>query len=173
MRLIILLQIAALAFNFSDIGVQGGSEQVRQYEVILYEGVAPESYPEEAKAELKPEKPRLSIRVEEGEKFHAEGNGAMFEGKILSVKEGKAEFRIERSRLASTECDHISATVGLGEAVSPRSCGFSSIIFLYYFRVKSVNKDGHDGSEEDTPNNGMQRTRNRAPLSSSIARARR
>jgi hypothetical protein len=97
----------------------------------------------EARDEPK-EKPLLAMRVEEGEKFHAEGNGVMFEGKILSVKEAKLELRIEKSRLGTTECNSISATVELGGALSPRSCAFSSIIFIYYFRVKSVNekKDG-------------------------------
>jgi hypothetical protein len=144
MRLLSLIQATALVLGFSFVRGQSGPEQVKQYEVILYEGVAPESYPEEAREDLKPEKPRLSMRVEEGEKFHAEGNGAMFEGKILSVKDGKIELRIERSKLASTGCDHISASVELNEAVSPKVCGFSSIIFSYYFRVKSVAGDGPD-----------------------------
>ena len=145
MRLLSLIQATALAVGFSCIGTQNTPERVKQYEVILYEGAAPESYPEEARKDLKLEKPRLSMRVEEGEKFHAEGNGAMFEGKILSVKDGKLELRIDRSQLASTGCNHISASVGLNDAVSPKLCGFGSIIFLYYFRVKNVAEDGHAG----------------------------
>jgi|SRR5215204_997533 len=158
MRLLILIQATALVLGFPCIGVQSGPEQVKQYEVILYEGAAPESYPEEARKDLKPEKPRLSMRVEEGEKFHAEGNGAMFEGKIPRVKDGKVELRIDRSQLASTGCDRISASVGLNEAVSPKLCGFGSIVFLYYFRVKDITKDSPDRPEADTPNNGMHPT---------------
>jgi hypothetical protein len=158
MRLLTLIQAITLALGFSCVRAQSGPEPVKQYEVILYEGAAPESFPEEDGKDLKPEKPRLSMRVEEGEKFHAEGNGAMFEGKILSVKEGKVELKIERSRLTSTECDDISATMGLGEAVSPRTCGFQSIIFLYYFRVKSVAEDGRDGAEGVTSNIAMLRS---------------
>ena len=61
----------------------GNSAQVPQYDVIMYEGFPLESYPEEARKELKPEKRLLSIRVEAGVQFHAEGRRTMFEGRIL------------------------------------------------------------------------------------------
>jgi len=65
----------------------------------------------------------------------------MFEGKILGKKDGKIELRINRSRLGTTQSDHISASVALNEAVSPKQYGFQSIIMFYYFRVKSVDDD--------------------------------
>ena len=138
MRALTLIQAMALVLILSCVAARA-QVPVKQYEVILYEGSPPEEYFGEARDNPK-EKALLSMRVEEGEKFHAEGNSVMFEGKILSVKEARLELKIEKSRLGSTECSSISATVELGGALSPRSCAFSSIIFIYYFRVKSVNE---------------------------------
>ena len=148
MRLLILFQAVALTLSFTGVGAQSGSERVKQYDVILYEGASPESYPEEARKELKPEKPLLTIRVEEGEKFHAEGNGAMFEGKILGVKGNEIEVRIERSHLGSTSASDFTRDVKLKEGFTSTLFGFSSIIRLYYFRVKSVSEDNGEKAVE-------------------------
>jgi hypothetical protein len=165
MRLLILLQVVSLTLIPPAVGVQEGPEQATRYDVIMYAGVPPESYPEEARKELKPEKPLLSIRVEAGVKFHAEGNGSMFEGRLLSVRDGKAELRMEKSRLHTTSCTPIAVTMKLNEAASSGGCIFSSIVFLYYFRVKSINGGDRERLEEGgTPNNGMQRTRKSAAL---------
>ena len=155
MRSLILFLLVTLALSFSGLRAQESSGQVAQYDVVMYEGFPPESYPAEAGKELKPEKPLLTIRVEAGVKFHAEGKGTMFEGRLLSVKDGEAELKIERSRLNSTSCDPIAATVKLNEAISSGGCMFSSIVFSYYFRVKSAGEDDRKRLEEtDSPNNG-------------------
>jgi hypothetical protein len=107
----------------------------------MYEGLPPESYREEARKELKPEKPLLAVRGEVGVEFHAEKHRVRFEGKLLNVKDGEVELEIKRSRLNSTSCDPIAATLKLNEPISPTVCGFSSIIFSYYFRVKSAGDD--------------------------------
>ena len=158
MQLLSLIQATTLIFGLSMVRLQSGPVRMRQYEVILYEGLAPDSYQEDARKDLQPEKPRLSMRVEEGEKFHAESNDAMFEGKILSVKEGNIDLRIDRSHLFSTACSQISVSVELNKAVYSNSgCVFSSIFFMYYFRVNSVTKEGAEG---DVPNNGIHLTAN-------------
>src|SRR5215213_5998069 len=115
MRLLALLQVFALALSASGGGARQSAARVSQYEVTLYEGVAPESYPEEARKELKPEKLQLSMRVEEGEKFHAEGRAAAFEGKILKVSGDEVEVRIEKSNLLSTSGGPFTKKVKLGE----------------------------------------------------------
>ena len=99
----------------------------------MYEGVPLESYPEEARKELKPEKRLLSIRVEAGVRFHAEGPGTMFEGRILGVKAGGVELRIDRSHWGSSACIPISATLELNEAVSPGTCSFSGVPICIIF----------------------------------------
>ena len=161
MRSLVLLQIVALALSLPIIRAQESSGQTPRYEVIMYEGFPPESFPEEARKELKPEQPLLSIRVEAGVKFHAEGRGMMFEGRLSGVKDGGAELEIERSRWGSSACSPITATVKLGEAVSPGGCIFSGVVYSYYFRVKSAAEgEGERLDGEGTPNNGLHPTAN-------------
>jgi hypothetical protein len=130
---LIWFQALALAFGLTGLRAQENSAQVPQYDVIMYEGFPLESYPEEARKELKPEKRLLSIRVEAGVQFHAEGTGTMFEGRILGVKAGGVELRIDRSHWGSSACIPISATLELNEAVSPGTCvsAASSICIIF------------------------------------------
>lgn len=159
MRSLILLQIVALAISLPILRTQESSGQVPRYDVIMYEGFPPESFPEEVRKDLKPEKPLLSISVEAGVKFHAEGRGMMFEGRLSGVKDAGAELEIQRSRWGSSACSPISATVKLGEAVSPGGCIFSGVVYSYYFRVKSAAKgEGERLEGEGTPNNVMHPT---------------
>jgi hypothetical protein len=146
MRLLTLFQAVALTFGFLVGGLQGNPTRVEQYDVILYDGASPASYSEEAKKEMPPEKPLLTIRGEEGEKFHAEGNGAVFEGKILSVKGDEVEVRIKRSRLGSTSTGEFTKSVKFDEDFTATLFGFSSIVRIYYFRVKRVSEEGAEGS---------------------------
>ena len=148
MRLLAILQVVALTLGVSGGGARAGRAQVRQYEVVLYEGVPPESYPEEARKDLKPEKPLLSMRVEEGEKFHAEGAGATFEGKILSARGDKIKVRIERSNLRSTSAGAFTKEVKLGDGFSSTLFGFSSVVWMFYFRVRRASEDDRNGPAE-------------------------
>jgi hypothetical protein len=136
MRLLAFLQVVALTLSVSGVAAQRDSAKAERYEVVLYEGVPPESYAEELKKDLKPEKPLLSIRVEEGEKFHAEGRGAMFEGKLLSVRGDEVKVRMERSNLASTSAGVFTKEVKLGQEFASTLFGFSSVVHMYYFRVR-------------------------------------
>jgi hypothetical protein len=143
MRILALVQAAALALAVSAVAAQDGPARTPRYEVVMYEGAAPESYSVEAREEFKPVEGRalLSIRVEEGEKFHAEGAGAMFEGKILSACGDRVKVRVERSRLYSTSAPSFTKDVKLGEGLSPTLYGFGSVIHIYYFRVRRTPGD--------------------------------
>ena len=148
MRLQVLFYLAALVLGLSVLGAKDTIAQSVQYDITMYEGFPHEAYPEQDRKDLKPEKALLRTRVEVGEKFHVEGQGVMFEGELLGVRNGNAEFRIDQSHRGSTSCNPIGGTVKLTEAALPRVCGFSSIILSYYFRVKSASVDERVGQQE-------------------------
>ena len=62
----------------------------------------------------------------------------MFEGRLKSVKDGKVEIEIKQSQLYSTSGFPIHATVKVNQAIRPHALAFSSIVFSYYFRVRSL-----------------------------------
>ena len=87
MRLLTLLLIVALPANLVGVEGQGVAEQTKQYEVIMYEGIPPESFPKKDRKKLAPEKPLLIASVGADGKFQAKLNDAMFEGRLKSVED--------------------------------------------------------------------------------------
>jgi hypothetical protein len=130
--------VAALILSLSGVGVSRATDQVQQFDIGLHAGHPPVSYSAEIRKQSKFEKPLLSVRVAAGERFHAEGNGARFEGSILNIRGEEVEVEIERSSLLSTAGASFTTSSKLGEGFGPNQFGFSSIIFLYHFRVTSV-----------------------------------
>src|SRR5207245_3073806 len=136
MLLLLLFPIMALSRN-----LQGNDRQIdnllKKYEVVMYRGFPPESLPEEDRKNLEPEKPLLPALVGSEGKFQAENEGANFEGTISNEKDDEIQVQIKQSHWNSTSCFEINALVKANEPISPKACGFSSIIFWYYFRVRS------------------------------------
>lgn len=107
-------------------------------EVVMYLGVPPESLREEDRKNLEPEKPLLTALVKPDGNFQADNEGASFEGTISNEKDDKVQVQIKESHLNSTSCFQINALVKPNEPIVPKACGFSSIVFSYYFRVRST-----------------------------------
>ena len=141
MRLLTLVMMVALLTTLVGVEAHGRAEQIEQYEVIMYEGIPPESLPKKERKKLPPEKSLLIAPVDAEGKFQASLNGAMFEGRLKSVKGGQVEIEIKQSQLNSTSGFPINAIVKLDQALSPAGYGISSILFSYYFRVRSKGSD--------------------------------
>jgi hypothetical protein len=140
MRVLTLLLIIICSGSFVRGERQTLVEGFEQYEVVMCEGFPPESIPKKARQALKPEKTLLVARVAEDGKFHAESGDVMFEGRLIKVKDGKVEIEIKRSQLYSTSAFPFKAVVKLNEAIRSKAFAFQSIVFSYYFRVRSGNK---------------------------------
>jgi len=113
-----------------------GRERVARYQITLYEGVPPDSTTRPSRPTLNTEKPLLTVSVEAGKRFNAKGTDVTFDGMLLAVKNARADLRIDHSKVQSTSCDAIVAKAKLNEPIRPSACGFSSVIFLYYFKVR-------------------------------------
>jgi hypothetical protein len=131
------LVIGALALaDFS--GCRQKPKAPPAYVVVMYEGMAPEWSPAGSQTP-RAEKALLTANVAADGWFHAAANDVLFIGRLMTLADdGKAELRIEFSRRYSTSCLPVDAIVRINEAAASTGCGFSSIIFSYYFRVRQL-----------------------------------
>jgi hypothetical protein len=136
MLLMLLFPIIALSMNLQK-NERQVDNAVKKYEVVMYRGFPPESSPAEDREKLEPETPLLVALVGPDGKFHAVNEWAMFEGTLSNEKNDTVQVQIKESHWNSTSGFEISALVKANEPILPKAFGFSSIIFSYYFRVRS------------------------------------
>lgn len=142
MILLILLQMILTPATFG-MAEQQHIDQAEQYEVVMYSGFPPEKYSKELKDEIPPEKALLTATVSKEGQFQAESGDLSFEGTLSKAKDGKLEISIPRSNVGSTSCLNENKVVKPNEAIRPGFCGFSGIIFGYYFRIRTVKGNGN------------------------------
>jgi len=135
---LILLQVFTLVFNIVIYQSISTAEQLDRYEVVMYSGVPPESYPEEQRKKLPPEKSILVASIAMDGRFQAMKKGAAMEGIITILEDGRLKVIIKESKLNSTSGGPIETIVRPGETIDSKGAIFSSIIFLYYFRVQKA-----------------------------------
>jgi TonB family protein len=136
--LVILLLIESLAVTFHA-SAQQPETAAKTYEIDMYLGVPAETLPEETRKQLKPEEPVLVAFSKTDGTFHANSGDVGLEGTISNNENNKIRVQINDSRYGTTGCPNINVVVGANEPIVPKACAFSSIIFLYYFRVRPMN----------------------------------
>jgi hypothetical protein len=108
--------------------------------VVMYPGIPPESLAhlsEDIRKSYGPEKPpALTAKVAADGSFNSGGPpGTSFDGQITKIDGDKIEAIILHASLGSTGSSDIKATVKLKEPIEPKGFMFSSIVFLFYFRI--------------------------------------
>jgi hypothetical protein len=144
-----LFQVVALIFNAVTYKPSSLVEQINRYEVVMFCGFPPESYSEELRKTLPPEKSILVVSVTVDGRFQGVKDGAMMEGIITRLEDGRFKVMIKKSQLDTTSAIPIERVVRPDEAVMAEGFLFSSIIFSFYFRVRSA----AEGKKESTKNN--------------------
>ena len=136
--LLIFLLIESLSMPFHA-SAQQPVNPAKTYEIDMYLGVPAETLPEETRKQLNPEEPVLVAFSTSDGKFHVDNGDAGFEGTISNDEANKIRVQIIESRYGTTGCPKINVVVGADEPIVPNVCAFSSIVFLYYFRVRPMN----------------------------------
>ena len=107
--------------------------------VVMYPGLPPESLAhlsEDIRKSNGPEKPpALTAKVAADGKFEAGIPGTLMDGQVTKIDGDKIEITIQHASLGSTGSSEIKATVKLNEPIMPKGYIFSSVGFVFYFRV--------------------------------------
>jgi TonB family protein len=136
--LLIFVLVESLSIHFPA-HAQQSADSSNTYEIAMYLGVPAESLPNGTRKQLEREEPVLVALSTTNGSFYADSGDVAFKGMVSNEENNKIRVQISDSRYGSTGCPDINVLVATNEPIEPRVCVFSSIIFIYYFRVRVRN----------------------------------